>query len=158
MNPSAAEPGELVNTATQNGDAFAEESLVKRDLADEFSGIQPFDAELRMSFQPSAFVEQTVMVFEALRKARRVMRVNVPDRETILGNSGGESASSARQQEHKPRYSLGLGGGNSRALHSEENPLRPWEPSQKGLFSASPQRHREMTVRPAKPYSWPSTS
>ena len=53
---------------------------------------------------------------------------------------------------------FGFGGGRSRALHCELKPLRPWEPSQKGLFSARPQRHSEMVVRPLIPYALPSES
>ena len=59
---------------------------------------------------------------------------------------------------HGGRYSLGFGGGRSRALHCEVKPPRPWEPSQKGLFSANPQRHKERTLRPPSPYSLPSES
>jgi hypothetical protein len=51
-----------------------------------------------------------------------------------------------------------LGAGRSRALHCEENPWRPCEPSQKGLFSAIPQRQSEMTDRPARPNELPSES
>src|SRR3954451_3413909 len=40
---------------------------------------------------------------------------------------------------------FGLGGGRSRALHSDINPLRPCVPSQNGLFSAIPHRQREIT-------------
>ena len=55
-------------------------------------------------------------------------------------------------------YTFGLGGSRFLALHKEEKPLRPCEPSQNGLFSAIPQRHREITVRPANPYELPSAS
>ena len=55
-------------------------------------------------------------------------------------------------------YTLGLGGSRFLALHKEEKPLRPCEPSQNGLFSAIPQRQREITVRPASPYELPSAS
>ncbi len=51
-----------------------------------------------------------------------------------------------------------LGGGKSRALHSELKKLRPCEPSQNGLFSAIPQRQSEMTDLPAKPNEFPSES
>jgi len=46
----------------------------------------------------------------------------------------------------------------SRAGQTESNPWRPWEPSQKGLFSEWPQRHRAMAVRPANPKAFPSIS
>src|SRR3954452_15404724 len=55
-------------------------------------------------------------------------------------------------------YSLGFGGSRFLALHKDEKPLRLCEPSQKGLFSAMPQRHKEITVRPARPYGLPSAS
>src|SRR2546430_12961703 len=55
-------------------------------------------------------------------------------------------------------YTLGLGGSRFRALQREEKPLRPCEPSQNGLFSAMPHRHKEITVRPANPYELPSAS
>src|SRR5204862_2737027 len=48
--------------------------------------------------------------------------------------------------------------GNSRAWHSDSNPFTPWWPSQNGLLSENPQRQSEMTVRPAKPNSFPSIS
>src|SRR3954454_13921409 len=56
------------------------------------------------------------------------------------------------------RYTLGLGGSRFLALHKDEKPFRPCEPSQNGLFSAMPQRHKEITVRPASPYGLPSAS
>jgi hypothetical protein len=55
-------------------------------------------------------------------------------------------------------YNFGLGAGRSRALHCEEKPWRPCEPSQKGLLSAIPQRQSEMTDRPARPNELPSES
>src|ERR1035438_3575237 len=48
-------------------------------------------------------------------------------------------------------YSLGLGGGSSRAATASLKPVRAWEPSQKGLLADCPQRHNEITVRPASP-------
>ena len=55
-------------------------------------------------------------------------------------------------------YSLGCGGGRSRAEHSEANPPRRCPPSQKGLFSDSPQRQSEIMVRPPNPYRFPCAS
>ena len=55
-------------------------------------------------------------------------------------------------------YAFGLGGGKSRAGHTDSNPTFLWEPSQKGLFSEAPQRHSPIDVRPAMPNSFPSAS
>jgi hypothetical protein len=55
-------------------------------------------------------------------------------------------------------YSLGLGGGSSRALTGSEKPVRLWEPSQNGLLADCPHRHSEMTVRPASPKAAPVES
>src|ERR1017187_4061496 len=52
-------------------------------------------------------------------------------------------------------YSLGLGGGSSRAATASLKPVRAWEPSQKGLLADWPQRQREITVRPASPKAAP---
>src|ERR1035438_2771927 len=52
-------------------------------------------------------------------------------------------------------YSLGLGGGSSRAATSWVKPVRAWEPSQKGLLADCPQRQSEITVRPASPKAAP---
>ena len=52
-------------------------------------------------------------------------------------------------------YSFGLGGGNSRAVTGSLNPVRAWAPSQKGLLADCPQRHSEITVRPASPKAAP---
>ena len=40
--------------------------------------------------------------------------------------------------------------------HPDMKPFLPWVPSQKGLFSARPQRQSEMTCRPASPKTFPS--
>ena len=48
-------------------------------------------------------------------------------------------------------YSLGLGGGSSRAATGSLKPVRAWEPSQKGLLADWPHRQSEITVRPARP-------
>jgi hypothetical protein len=37
-------------------------------------------------------------------------------------------------------------------------PIRLWLPSQKGLLAEWPQRHREITVRPPNPNTWPEAS
>lgn len=50
---------------------------------------------------------------------------------------------------------FGFGGGSSRATQVSWKPVRAWEPSQNGLFADCPQRHSEITVRPAKPNSLP---
>src|ERR1035441_2190311 len=55
-------------------------------------------------------------------------------------------------------YSLGLGGGSSRAVTSWVKPVRAWEPSQKGLLADWPQRQSEITVRPASPKAAPEGS
>src|ERR1017187_2553987 len=55
-------------------------------------------------------------------------------------------------------YSLGLGGGSSRAATASLKPVRAWEPSQKGLLADWPQRQSEMTVRPASPKAAPAGS
>lgn len=68
-----------------------------------------------------------------------------------------ENYQSDRVRTNKP-YNFGAAGGKSRALHCETNPFRPCDPSQKGLFSASPQRQREITDRPPNPYEFPSES
>src|SRR5450759_460022 len=52
-------------------------------------------------------------------------------------------------------YTLGLGGGRSRAATGSLNPVRAWEPSQNGLLADCPQRQREITVRPARPKAAP---
>jgi hypothetical protein len=57
--------------------------------------------------------------------------------------------------ERSPNHNLGLGGGSSRAVTTSLNPTRLWDPSQKGLFADCPQRHNEMTVRPASPKGAP---
>ena len=54
-------------------------------------------------------------------------------------------------------YTLGFGAGSSRAGHTDSNPFL-WEPSQKGLFDDSPQRHKPMEVRPARSNGFPSMS
>src|SRR5580704_16946070 len=51
-----------------------------------------------------------------------------------------------------------LGGGSSRAGQLDSKPLALCWPSQKGLLSECPQRHSEITVRPASPNSLPSAS
>jgi hypothetical protein len=53
---------------------------------------------------------------------------------------------------------LGTGGGSARAFISDWNPTFLWEPSQKGLFSECPHRHRPMVVRPARSKTPPSES
>jgi len=55
-------------------------------------------------------------------------------------------------------YAFGLGGGSSWAWHSDWKPTLLCVPSQKGLLAECPQRHRETTVRPARPYTRPSWS
>src|ERR1019366_3497456 len=52
-------------------------------------------------------------------------------------------------------YSLGLGGGSSRAATASLKPVRAWAPSQKGLLADWPQRQSEITVRPASPKAAP---
>lgn len=47
-------------------------------------------------------------------------------------------------------------GGRSKALISDWNCTRRWLPSQKGLFSECPHRHKLTDVRPAKPKAFPS--
>ena len=58
----------------------------------------------------------------------------------------------------EPSYSLGLGGGRSRAATASVKPVRAWEPSQNGLLADCPQRHSEITVRPASPKAAPAGS
>ena len=53
---------------------------------------------------------------------------------------------------------LAFGGGSAQAFTADSKPIRPWVPSQKGLFSDFPQRHRPITVRPAKSKVLPSAS
>src|SRR6516225_5667146 len=75
---------------------------------------------------------------------------------------------SACNRDFSPRYglqsplgagaTLGTGGGRSRAGQADSKPCRLWAPSQKGLFSEKPQRHRLITVRPARPKTFPSMS
>lgn len=55
-------------------------------------------------------------------------------------------------------YAFGLGDGSSWAWHSDWKPTLLCVPSQKGLLAECPQRHRETTVRPARPYTRPSRS
>jgi hypothetical protein len=55
-------------------------------------------------------------------------------------------------------YNFGFGGGNSLAGHTDSNPVRPCDPSQKGLFKDCPQRHKPMVVRPARSKGFPSIS
>src|ERR1039457_2437422 len=55
----------------------------------------------------------------------------------------------------EPSYSLGLGGGRSRAATASVKPVRAWEPSQNGLLADCPQRQSEITVRPARPKAAP---
>lgn len=54
-----------------------------------------------------------------------------------------------------PFQSFGLGGGSSRATTASVKPWWLWLPSQKGLFVEWPQRHNEITVRPASPNTCP---
>lgn len=56
------------------------------------------------------------------------------------------------------RYSFGLGGGNSRAVTGSLKPVLACEPSQNGLLADCPQRHSEITVRPASPKAAPDGS
>jgi hypothetical protein len=60
--------------------------------------------------------------------------------------------------EREMRYSLGLGGGSSRATTVSANPQVLWDPSQKGLFAECPHRQRAKVVRPASPNVRPSGS
>src|ERR1017187_3318915 len=53
---------------------------------------------------------------------------------------------------------LGAGAGRSRATTWSENPHRLWLPSQNGLLAECPQRHSEITVRPASPNALPDGS
>src|SRR5450755_4508765 len=55
-------------------------------------------------------------------------------------------------------YTLGLGGGRSRAATGSLKPVRAWEPSQNGLLADCPHRQREITVRPARPKAAPMGS
>ena len=52
-------------------------------------------------------------------------------------------------------YTFGFGGGSSRATTWSEKFARWCAPSQNGLFSEWPQRHNEITVRPARPNAAP---
>ena len=52
-------------------------------------------------------------------------------------------------------YSLGLGGGRSRAATGSLNPVRACAPSQNGLLADCPQRQSEITLRPARPKAAP---
>src|SRR5579875_707500 len=60
-----------------------------------------------------------------------------------------------KRQAEKCFYNLGLGGAKSRATQVWAKPWRACEPSQKGLFSEWPQRHREIAVLPASPNDRP---
>ena len=53
---------------------------------------------------------------------------------------------------------LAFGGGSAQASTADSKPIRAWVPSQKGLFSDCPQRHRPITARPAKSKVLPSPS
>ena len=53
---------------------------------------------------------------------------------------------------------LTFGGGSTQAFTADSKPICTWVPSQKGLFSDCPQRHRPITVRPAKSKVLPSPS
>jgi hypothetical protein len=55
-------------------------------------------------------------------------------------------------------YIFGAGGGRSRAGQVDSKPFRLCAPSQNGLFSDIPQRHRPIAVRPANPKALPSAS
>jgi hypothetical protein len=72
-------------------------------------------------------------------------------------NRGKRVPHPATGQRH-PLQNLGFGGGNSRAVTVSEKPMRLWLPSQNGLFAEWPQRHNDITVRPASPNSDPSGS
>ncbi len=52
-------------------------------------------------------------------------------------------------------YTLGLGGGSSRATTVSEKASRWWAPSQNGLLAEWPQRHKEIAVLPARPKEAP---
>jgi hypothetical protein len=53
---------------------------------------------------------------------------------------------------------LGVGGGRSRAGHTDSKPTLRCDPSQNGLFAEWPQRHKPTVVRPASPNDLPSAS
>ena len=53
---------------------------------------------------------------------------------------------------------FGAGGGRSRAGHTDWKFALRCDPSQKGLFSEWPQRHRPMAVRRPRPNDLPSAS
>src|SRR5690348_8527707 len=53
---------------------------------------------------------------------------------------------------------LGASGGRSRAVTADWNPTFLWLPSQNGLFSECPHRHRLIAVRPANPNTPPCIS
>src|SRR5580700_5711932 len=55
-------------------------------------------------------------------------------------------------------YSVGFGGGSSRATTGSLKPELLWEPSQNGLLAECPQRHSPMAVGPASPKDWPAGS
>jgi hypothetical protein len=56
------------------------------------------------------------------------------------------------------RQAFGLGGGSCLASISDMKPQCLWAPSQKGLLSEFPQRHRPMMVRPATSKTRPAAS
>ena len=62
------------------------------------------------------------------------------------------------RQRQIAAQSFGLGGGSSRAAQESWKPVRACDPSQKGLFADCPQRHSEITVRPASPNWLPCAS
>src|SRR5258708_29774298 len=55
-------------------------------------------------------------------------------------------------------YFLGLGAGKARETALSLNPAGLGDPSQKGLFFEGPQRHKPITVRPARPNGVPCGS
>src|SRR5262249_50070094 len=70
----------------------------------------------------------------------------------------GAAARSPARTTGRLIQTFGFGGGSSRASHTDWNPVRACWPSQNGLLADCRQRHSEITVRPARPYSLPDWS
>src|SRR5579875_3487054 len=102
-----------------------------------------------------ARVGRCVSVIQSSRKPRRMSsstkRADVDCRSGAAVGVTEEEPNCLSTWEARMLHRRGFGGASSRALHSDRKPLFLCEPSQKGLFSASPQRQREITERPPSP-------
>src|SRR3569833_1617824 len=102
-----------------------------------------------------ALVGRCVRAIQSSKKPRRMSNsTNRADEDCLTGTAvgvKGEDPTGLWESETQMRHSRGCRGASSRALHCELKPFPLCAPSQKGLFSARPQRQREITERPPRP-------